>query len=180
MNVSDSYMELVNRGYSRAWNEGAQPYPALCYEIFLLDHARHKARQKELALLDAFQQRYDWQLTRRQRQGYLTSLQRGATLVLTDSAKQITWASQSFLSMTGYTPTEVLGQRPWLLQGRNTDPRTIAYIRKQLNRPQSVKADLINYRKNGEQYLCRLTIDPLHNSSGDLTHFIAVEFAVEG
>ncbi|GAA4455017.1 hypothetical protein GCM10023189_22310 [Nibrella saemangeumensis] len=180
MNLSDSYMELVNRGYSRAGSEGCQPYPALSYEIFLLDQARHKARQKELAQLEAFQMTFDWQLSRRQRQGYLKSLRQGATLVLTDPSKHILWASQSFLSMTGYTPTEVLGQRPWMLQGRDTDPVTVDRIREHLNRAESVKADLVNYRKNGDAYLCRLTIDPLHNSLGDLTHFLAVEFAIEG
>lgn len=180
MNTSATYTELTNEAYSRAWSEGCQPYPALSYEIYLLDHARHKARQRELALLDEFQQTYNWQLSRRQWQNYLKSLQQGSTLVLTDSAKTILWASQSFLSMTGYTPNEVLGQRPWMLQGKNTDPATVTYIREQLNQAKSVKADLVNYRKNGDAYVCRLSIDPLHNSFGDLTHFMAVEHAVQG
>lgn len=175
-----SYIQLTNGAHGRAWSEGCMPYPAFSYEIALLDHARHKARQREIALLDQFQETYNWQLSRRQWQHYRKSLQKGSTLVLTDSAKQILWTSQSFLAMTGYTPTEVLGQRPWMLQGKKTDPQTLNYIREQLSQHKPVKADVVNYRKNGDLYTCRLSIDPLHNSLGDLTHFMAVEYAIEG
>ncbi len=132
----------------------------------------------EVLFFDQLTDLFEWSLTKRQRQYYRRTLRGNSTLVLTDLNKSILWASQRFLAMTGYRPFDVFGKTPAFLQGPDTDPNTLDFIRKRLSRAQACATELINYRKNGERYLCCLKINPLFNRQGELTHFLAVEYEV--
>ena len=178
MLTSESYVELVNRGYSRSQQEGNRSYPVACYEVFLLSQAQERAKNKEAALFRQLIEIFDWDMPRRQRNAYLRKLQTGHTLVLTDLAKTILWTSNNFLTMTGYNHSEAVGQTPKLLQGPDTDPTTVLRVRDSLRRAEPIQADLLNYRKNGEPYICRVMIEPLYDKQGTLTHFLAVESEV--
>ncbi|MFD2573243.1 PAS domain-containing protein [Spirosoma soli] len=179
MITSESYIELVNRVYSRSQQDGNRPYPVACYEIFMLTQAQERAKRKEANLFRQLGDIFDWDMSRRQRNSYLKKLQTGHTLVLTDLSKTILWTSRNFLAMTGYTHNEAIGKTPQILQGPGTDLATIMRVRESLRAADPVKADLLNYRKNGEPYICRVAIDPLYDSQGALTHFLAVESEVE-
>jgi PAS domain S-box-containing protein len=179
MFTSESYVELVSHGYSQASQAGNRPYPVACYEIYKLDQAQQRAKRTEADLFRQFGVIFDWDMTRQQRNAYLKKLSSGSTLVLTDPTKTILWASQNFLAMTGYTAAESVGQTPGMLQGPNTDHATVFRMRDSLQSADSVEADLLNYRKNGEPYTCRVAIDPIYNSRGELTHFLAVEHEVK-
>lgn len=97
-------------------------------------------------------------------------------VVLTDAQKKIIWVNNDFTTITGYTMTEALGHKPGaLLQGRDTDPRDIERIRQALSARVPFKDEILNYRKNGEAYLCRLVIHPVFNSRQELCNFIAFE-----
>lgn len=179
MNPSEAYIELLNRAYNQSRQDGAKSYPVASFEITLLAHAQQRAAQKENDLFRQLCNIFDWQLTRQQQNQYLKSLKNGLTLVITDLSRTILWTSQSILAMTGYSPAELLGQTPRILQGDKTDNQATSLIRHNLKQETSVKADLLNYRKNGEPYVCRITIDPLRNSQGELTHFLAVESEIK-
>lgn len=178
MVTSESYVELVNRVYSRSQQDGSRAYPVACYEIFLLDRAQQLAKRKEANVFRQLAHIFDWDLPRWQRNSYLRKLAAGQTLVLTDLSKTILWTSQNFLAMTGYDRAEAIGQTPGMLQGPQTDLTTVRRVRESLERADSVKADLLNYRKNGEPYMCRVQIDPLYTNQNELTHFLAVESEV--
>ena len=175
MVFSQAYTEMLNQANSRCNLDGQRSYPAPCLEIFLLDHAEHKAKQKEATVFGQLVEIFDWKLTRKQRRTYLKALSLGLTLVLTDLSKTILWASHNFLSMTGYASAEAVGQTPAFLQGTETNRAELARIRRHLKQAMSIKADLLNYRKGGEPYTCRVAIEPMRNSQGELTHFLAIE-----
>ncbi|GAB3763961.1 PAS domain-containing protein [Spirosoma pomorum] len=175
MLTSASYIELINRIYSQAQQDGFRPYPVACYEVFMLAQGRDKALDRELLFFQQLSDLFEWRLSRRQQQEYLNSLKAGLTLVLTDLTKTILWTSQNFLSMTGYERKEAVGKTPRLLQGIDTDPITVQRINEALNQAEPVSADLVNYRKNGDPYICRVSIRPLYNTQRRLTHFLAVE-----
>lgn len=136
---------------------------------------QQQTQRDEALIFSRFSKQFGWSLSRQQRSHYHQSLANGFTLILTDTKKSILWASQQFLVMTGYMPKDVLGKTPQFLQGPGTNQVTVQYIREQLMAAQEVEADLINYRKNGEPYLCHLRITPLCNAHGELTHYLAVE-----
>lgn len=138
-----------------------------------------QAQRDETAVFDQYGTLFDWALTHRQRNQYHEALTNGFTLILTDLTKSILWTSRNFLSMTGYQPIDVLGKTPHFLQGPDTDQTTVKLIRDRLSKAESVKTDLINYRRNGQPYVCQLQITPLRNRHGELTHFLAVEWEAE-
>ncbi len=96
-------------------------------------------------------------------------------VIITDTEEKIEWVNESFLKLTGYTLKEAIGQTPRILQGPETDPFTLARIRKHLEAHQPVDEEILNYAKNGTKYWCRMGINPVFNNQGELTKFIAIE-----
>jgi len=96
-------------------------------------------------------------------------------VILTDAQRKILWVNDDFTVITGYSLSEVIGQKPSLLQGRDTNPESIKRLRKALEAQVPFKDEIINYRKNGEEYLCKLVIHPIFNDDKQLVNFIAFE-----
>ncbi len=146
-------------------------------EITLLEQAQFRHHRREVDLFHQLAHIFDWRLHR----DYDKALGEGYTLIVTDTQKSILWVSHRFLSMTGYRPEEAIGQTPYFLQGPNTNPEAIRRLSKELqeaaykHRIRPIREQLINYRKDGEPYLCNIEIDPIWSQQGELTHFIAVE-----
>lgn len=139
-----------------------------------------KAQHNELHHFDQLSESFSWSLRDQQRHYFHRSLRSGCILVLTNLAKTILWTSRSFWALTGYQPINVLGKTPAFLQGPSTDPITLRFIRNQLNEVQTVEADVVNYRSDGEHYVCHLRIEPLRDEHGAVTHFLAVEYDARG
>ncbi|MDX2115847.1 MAG: ATP-binding protein [Planctomycetota bacterium] len=97
-------------------------------------------------------------------------------VVITDVAGRIEWVNPGFTRVTGYTLDEVRGRTPGsILQGPNTDRNEVARIRESLQAGRAITAELHNYNKEGREYVIRLEIEPLHDDSGNVTGFMAIE-----
>ncbi len=96
-------------------------------------------------------------------------------VIVTDSDRRILWVNEDFTYITGYALTEVLGKKPSILQGPKSEREAVRRIRKGLESQMSIKDEITNYRKNGEEYPCRLVIHPIFNENRKLTNFIAFE-----
>ena len=83
----------------------------------------------------------------------------------------IVFASQGFLDLTGYQLNEVLGRNCRFLQGPETDPKDIDYIKIALKRKKKITIDILNYKKNGQKFWNRLRIRPLFDQNGKLIYF---------
>lgn len=96
-------------------------------------------------------------------------------LVITDIEQKIIWVNHGFSEMTGYSKSYARGKKPNFLQGPKTSNATKQSIRKSLQNKESFMGILLNYRKNGEEYLCQIKMIPLFNKESKHTHFLAVE-----
>ncbi len=96
-------------------------------------------------------------------------------LVLTNIDKKIVWVNQGFEKMTGYSSSFAIGKKPTFLQGKNTSNNTRAIFRQNLQKGTHFCDTLVNYRKNGEEYICQIELFPLQNTAGHITHFLALE-----
>ena len=97
-------------------------------------------------------------------------------VILTDAAKKILWVNEDFTKITGYVLPEVIGQHPGkLLQGPATEEEAVRQIRSGLRSNSPFRGEITNYRKNGEEYLCRLVIHPVFNNHQEVVNFIAFE-----
>lgn len=98
-----------------------------------------------------------------------------SALVLTTANQQILWVNKGFTQMSGYSKSFAVGRKPTFLQGEKTCRQTRSRISIGLQKQVPFTEGVLNYRKNGELYLCQIRISPLRNSQGELTHFVALE-----
>jgi len=88
---------------------------------------------------------------------------------------KIVYVNQSFVDLTGYSPEEVIGETPRILQGALTDSESKARIQSALRKRYPVSETILNYDINGRPYWIEMNIIPLKNKYGDVTHFAAIE-----
>ena len=96
-------------------------------------------------------------------------------LVLTKANQHIVWVNDGFKDMTGYSKNFSLGKRPAFLQGEETSKTVKKEIRESLRSKHCFSGSLVNYRKNGETYLCQIKIVPVYNKKQILKYFLALE-----
>ncbi|MBE9925567.1 SpoIIE family protein phosphatase [Cellulosimicrobium cellulans] len=87
----------------------------------------------------------------------------------------LVWVNPAFTATTGYTAAEVLGTNCRFLQGPATDRDAVARIREGVADARTVGETLLNYRKDGTPFWNQLTISPVHDELGTLTHFVGVQ-----
>ncbi|MFK8057039.1 MAG: PAS domain-containing protein [Saprospiraceae bacterium] len=97
------------------------------------------------------------------------------SIVLTDANKRILWVNDVFTKLTGYELSEVAFKKPSMLQGVETDPQAIAEMSYCLENGFPFKNELINYKKNGQKYICRLVVHPIRGADGVISNYIAFE-----
>ncbi len=100
---------------------------------------------------------------------------KNVSIIITDESRLILWVNDQFTTMTGYSLAEVTGKKPSLLQGRNTEKSAVNRISTSLQKKQAFHDRITNYRKNGEEYTCALTIHPVFGIDGILSNFVAFE-----
>jgi PAS domain S-box-containing protein len=100
---------------------------------------------------------------------------RTKAIVITDPYQKITWVSQGFTRMTGYTFCESFHRRPTFLQGEQTREETRQQIRTNLSAQEAFRGSIVNYRKSGQLYSCNVHIMPIFNVNQELVNFIALE-----
>jgi PAS domain S-box-containing protein len=88
---------------------------------------------------------------------------------------RILYANPAFLKMTGYTPDEILGRTPRLLQGPRTDRATLNRVRQALEHYQSIQVELLNYCKDGREVWVELSIVPVADESGHFVYFVTIQ-----
>ena len=87
----------------------------------------------------------------------------------------ILYANAAFLSLTGYAKEEVLGRNCRFLQGADTDLTAVRQIHDSLHAGHGCRVTLLNYRKDGSTFWNELTIAPILNAAGALTHFVGIQ-----
>jgi len=85
------------------------------------------------------------------------------------------YANEAFEEITGYPTGEVLGRNCRFLQGPETDEEPVAEVRQAVDDRRPVVTELLNYRKDGTPFWNRLEIVPVHDASGEVTHFLGLQ-----
>jgi PAS domain S-box-containing protein len=90
----------------------------------------------------------------------------------------IIFANRAFMSMTGYSPEELVGTNCRFLQGPETSQAAVQQIREAVAARREIAIEILNYRKNGSTFWNALFISPVFNKAGDLIYFFASQLDV--
>jgi|OpeIllAssembly_1097287.scaffolds.fasta_scaffold03934_3 sigma-B regulation protein RsbU (phosphoserine phosphatase) len=89
--------------------------------------------------------------------------------------RPLIYANEGFERVTGYPVAEVLGRNCRFLQGPGTDPAAVAEIRAAVAECRECIVEILNYRRDGTTFWNRLSITPVRDVRGEVTHFIGIQ-----
>ena len=103
--------------------------------------------------------------------------------VLTDANEgfRIQHVNDAWTRLCGYSNDEANGKTLGMIQGHDTDNKSVEDLVSLLQKGKSVDAVLINYNKWGRKFHNHLTVNPvLCNETQSITHFIGVLNEIDG
>jgi PAS domain S-box-containing protein len=102
-------------------------------------------------------------------------------IVIADASQPdnpIIYCNPAFEKLTGYSKEEVIGHNCRFLQGDDTDNDALDAIRNALQNHTECRVLLKNYRKDKSYFWNELSISPVCDRAGKLTHYIGVQLDV--
>lgn len=96
-------------------------------------------------------------------------------VMITDLQGTILEVNQALEQMTGYSRQELLGQTPRLFKSSAHSPDIYAKLWQTILNRTSWQGELTNRRKDGSLFQASITISPIVDPQGRLTHFVGIE-----
>lgn len=93
---------------------------------------------------------------------------------ITDKKANILYINEAFTQVTGYEASEILGENESKLSDNNTPRHVYHDLWYTISRKRIWHGQLLNRRKQGERYLADLTIAPMLNDDGAISHYIGM------
>jgi two-component system sporulation sensor kinase C len=87
----------------------------------------------------------------------------------------LVYVNPAFEAMTGYSLEEVLGRNCRFLQKEHRDQPGLTLIREAIKARREVVATIRNYRKDGSGFWNELSLSPIFNRDGELTHLVGIQ-----
>jgi len=98
-----------------------------------------------------------------------------SAVMITDGDGLIKWVNPAFIHLTGYTATEAIGQSPKILRSGSHPTEFYAAMWDTIKSGKIWQGEMINRRKTGENYTEHMTVAPIKDANGNITHFVAVK-----
>jgi PAS domain S-box-containing protein len=155
-----------------AMKAGATDYlvkgPALAHRLgALLRHAREIERSRV--------EREEAEASLRLRTRALEAISHGLLITnATQPDNPVIYVNPGFERITGYPPAEVLGRNCRFLQGPETAPDAVARVREAIAGGRAITLELLNYRRDGTPFWNLLSITPVPDERGRVTHFVGI------
>jgi PAS domain S-box-containing protein len=87
----------------------------------------------------------------------------------------IVFCNHAFENLSGYSREEVIGRNCRFLQGDDRLQDSLMFLREGIAQGLSVTVELRNYHKNGSVFWNELSIAPVRDGEGTVTHFIGIQ-----
>ena len=95
--------------------------------------------------------------------------------VAENHSPKIIYVNDAFVRQTGYAKDEVIGKNPRILQGPKTDKAVIERISSAIKVREPVRAEILNYTKNGDEFWQELNIFPVAHKNPEIFHFASIQ-----
>lgn len=102
------------------------------------------------------------------------------SVVITNLQGSIDYVNPRFVSVTGYTPDEVVGKNPNIIQSGQTSVETYQEMWQTIRSGRVWRGELLNRKKNGDLYWELEVVAPVFDNTGQTINFIAVKEDITG
>jgi PAS domain S-box-containing protein/putative nucleotidyltransferase with HDIG domain len=96
-------------------------------------------------------------------------------IVITNNTGEIAWVNPAFSTMTGYSPQDVIGKNPRILKSAQHNKKFYTNMWETILSGRVWKGEIINRKADGSLYTEEMTIAPVRESKGEISHFIAIK-----
>jgi two-component system, NtrC family, sensor kinase len=97
------------------------------------------------------------------------------SVVITDPQGNIQYVNRKFSECSGYSREEVAGKNSRILKSGVTSPDLYRNLWSSIKDGKIWSGELCNKKKNGEIYWEAVSITPITNAKGEITHFLAIK-----
>ncbi|MBF0448397.1 MAG: transporter substrate-binding domain-containing protein [Magnetococcales bacterium] len=98
-----------------------------------------------------------------------------SAVLITDTQATIEYINPAFTKITGYKLSDVLGKNPNLLQSGQTPQHVYQELWATLRKGKEWSGELLNRKQDGTLFWESVTIAPIINQEGIITHYIAAK-----
>ncbi|ELZ38863.1 HTR-like protein [Halorubrum tebenquichense DSM 14210] len=85
------------------------------------------------------------------------------------------YVNDRFVEMTGYDREESIGVNCRFLQGPDTEEASVQQLRDAIDADEPTSVELLNYRKDGTEFWNRVSIAPISDADGTVTHWVGFQ-----
>ena len=85
------------------------------------------------------------------------------------------YVNPAFEAMTGYSRSEVQGRNCRFLEGKERNQPSLSVVRDALSNQRKGVAVLKNFRKDGTPFWNELSLSPIFDDDGQLTHYVGIQ-----
>ncbi|MEL6918190.1 MAG: PAS domain S-box protein [Bacteroidota bacterium] len=99
-------------------------------------------------------------------------------ITITDAQREdnpVVYVNYAFEKLTGYSKEEILNRNLRFLQGEDRDQPGIIEMRNAIKEGRSCEVEVRNYRKDGTFWWNEVSITPIKDRKGRITHFIGIQ-----
>ncbi len=87
----------------------------------------------------------------------------------------LVYVNDAWEEITGYERDHALGRNPRLVQGPGTDPETAESIGTAIGNEVPITVEVRNYRRDGTPFWNELTVAPVRDDDGEVTHYVGFQ-----
>jgi len=99
-------------------------------------------------------------------------------IVISDALKEdhpIIFVNKAFRKLTGYSESEALNKNCRFLQKDDNDQRGVQIMHKAIRAGKKCQVQVRNYKKDGTLFWNEVSINPIRNQDGKITHFVGIQ-----
>ena len=102
------------------------------------------------------------------------------SILIADREDNILWVNESFTRVTGFSRQEAIGQKPHALLAGRHDEKLFRELAETIKSKKAWQGEMVTRRRDGALYDDEVTITPVLDEDGEITHFIGIMQDVTG
>ena len=95
------------------------------------------------------------------------------SVMITDREGVVEYINPMFCELTGFSPSEVVGERANVVKSGHHDKEFYAHMWQTILSGEAFRGTFVNRKKDGSLYYEEKTITPLRSAQGEITHFVS-------